>query len=311
MRFSIKIKLLRLLIKNFNEPVNFFYIMWFKFVIGSLYLWKLLSRDFSNIAFWPDKLLSGYPIDIYTPDYTLTTGIPPFFDIVTFHFIHYVIPFPNQQLFGWIQFFAIAASSLLIFVSPKYGRITGIFLYVLVAYLWGFIFRLGQDIDAVFLIQGSLLVYCLLPYKATIDYYRKVRFLVISIFVIYYFFSGLNKIIDLNYLEWFEFDLVNINSSFHLRYLNENFEYVPKLPELSNFTSYFINRFGASITYVGHLLVPILLFSSSTKKILLYWIFYSIFHLATSYVSILFSMNLLAWLLILPVYRLAYFNEKK
>lgn len=311
MNQSIKIKLYRALAANFNEPVNSCYILWFKIIVGFLYLWKLLSRDFSNISFWPESVLSGYPIDIYKPDYILTTGIPPFFDIATFHFIHYIAPFPSQQILILLQYIAIGLSLLLIFVSPKYGRIAAILLYVVVSYLWGFVFRLGQDIDAVFLIQGSLLMYCLLPYQATTDYYRKLRFLVLCVFVIYYFFSGLNKIIDLNYLEWFEFDLVNINSSFYLRYSSENFEYVPKLPNLNDSILYALNKYGAVVTYLMHLFVPALLFSAGAKKILFYWFFYSVFHLLSSYVSILFSMNLFAWLLILPVYRRFYWNEEK
>ena len=152
-----------MLLENYNEPVNIYYVLWFKFVVGGLYLWKLLSRDFSNISFWPDSVLSGYPIDIYTSGYVLTTGVPPFFDIATFHFIHYFLPFPNSNVLSLIQLFAIALSGLLIFAPPKYSRLIAIFLYISVSYLWGFVFRLGQDIDAVFLIQASLLVYCLLP----------------------------------------------------------------------------------------------------------------------------------------------------
>ncbi len=298
-----KIEIERCLVENFNEPVNVYYVIWFKFILGVLYLWKLLSRDFSNISFWPDSVLSGYPIDIYSQDYILTTGVPPLFDIVTFHFVHYVLPFPNSDVLSLLQFCAIGLSFLLIFALPKYSRLIAIFLYIIVSYLWGFVFRLGQDIDAVFLVQGSLLVYCLLPYEASIEYYKKLRFLVLCIFVLYYFFSGVNKIVDLSYEEWLKFDLVNINSSFHLRYLAENFEWTPKLPELDSQLLFGLNLFGALITYVVHLGAPILLFSAGTRKVLFYWFFYSLFHFLTIYLGILFSMNFLAWLLVLPVYR--------
>ena len=298
-----KIDIGKMLVKNFNEPVNVYYIVWFKLILGGLYSWKLLSRDFSNISYWPASVLSGYPIDIYSPNYMLTTGIPPLFDIVTFHFIHYVLPFPNANALSLVQFVALAASCIFILSPPKYSRFVGILLYLTASYLWGFVFRLGQDIDAVFLLQGSLLVYCLLPYEASPEYYKKLRFLVLCIFVIYYFSSGLNKIVDLSYSEWFKYDLVNINSSYHLAYQNENFEWVPKLPELGGEILHKLNLFGAFIAYAVHLFAPILLFSAGTKKILLYWLFYSVFHFLTVYVGILFSMNFVAWLLILPVYR--------
>ena len=48
-----------------------------------------------------------------------------------------------------------------------------------------------------------------------------------------------------------------------------------------------------------------------TKKILIAWVFYSLFHFLTIYVGILFSMNFLAWLIILPVYRWSFKNDKK
>ena len=56
--FSIlkKEKCHELLLRNFNEPVNFYYVHWFKSIVSILYLWKLLSRDFSN---YPKKKGGG------------------------------------------------------------------------------------------------------------------------------------------------------------------------------------------------------------------------------------------------------------
>lgn len=297
------IKIQKLLIRNFNEPVNVYYIIWLKIIIGTLYLWKLLSRDFSNISYWPESVLAGYPVDIYPPDFLLTTGVSPFFDIVTFHFIHYFCPFPTLNILQVIQFAAIILSFLIIITPPRFARSVGMILYVVVAYLWGFVFRLGQEIDAVFLLQGSLLVYCLVPYNESVEYFRKIRFLVLCIFVIYYFFSGLNKVIDLSYSEWFNFDLRNINNSANTRYIFEHAQWVPKIPLVDN---YFINGLifiSPAITYLVHLCAPVLLISSSTKKILLYYFFYSSFHFSTLFVGILFTMNFFAWLLVLPVYK--------
>ncbi|WP_435166723.1 hypothetical protein [Candidatus Pelagibacter bacterium nBUS_28] len=306
-------KISQLILNNYNSPINFYFVYWFKFIIGILYLWKLLSRDFSNIALWPVSVISGYPVDIYHPDYLLFMGIAPFFDLVTFHFIHYFISYPSEGIFSLLQNIAIFLSILLIFSPLRYSRITAIFLYFVVSYLWGFVFRLGQEIDAVFLIQSSLLVYALLPFENSFEYCKKLRFLALVVFVIYYFFSGLNKIVDLSYVEWFKFDLVNINSSFHLKYLLENLRYTPELPSFTKngLFYYILNDIGSAITYIVHLLFPLLLLYSDTKKILIAWFFYTMFHFLTIYVGILFSMNFLAWLIILPVYRWGFKNDKK
>lgn len=298
------------LIENYKQPVNATYFFWVKFILGSLYLWKLLSRDFSNIALWPENVIFGYPFDIYPPDFILTTGIFPLFDLVTFHFIHWILPLPSSDMFFYIQVMGIFLSMLFIISPGRYSRLIAISLYIIVAYLWGFVFRLGQDIDAVFLIQSSLLVFALLPYSNTTNYYQQLRFLILCIFVMYYFFSGINKLIDLSYYEWLQFDLVNINQSMYTSYLNDKSNYVPLLPINNIFLANFLNQLGALITYVVHLGAPLLLFSSSTYKIITYWLFYSLFHFMTIFVGILFSMNFVAWALILPVYKLNKYEKK-
>ena len=170
--------------KNFEEDVNQYYFYWFKLILGSLYLWKLLSRDFSNFALWPDSVIKGYPFDIYSIDYSLLTGIPILFDLTNFHFIHYIVPYPNIFVFNLLQNLAVIFCILFIFSNEKFSRIISIVLYILVSYLWGYVFRLGQEIDAVFLLQGSLLVFALLSNNHSIDYYRKLRFVTIVVFVI-------------------------------------------------------------------------------------------------------------------------------
>ena len=69
--FSIlkKEKCHELLLRNFNEPVNFYYVHWFKSIVSILYLWKLLSRDFSN---YPKKKGGGYLV--VPVNYALSTS---------------------------------------------------------------------------------------------------------------------------------------------------------------------------------------------------------------------------------------------
>jgi hypothetical protein len=203
-----------------------------------------------------------------------------------------------------VQVLAVLAAVIFVFCGEKVTQITAACFYIMIAYLWGFVFRLGQDIDAVFLIQGTLLMFVIIPAKGGSEYYRNLRFSIIIVFVIYYFSSGVNKIVDLNYLEWVKYDLVNINSSMHAAADNEHYWGVPKLPFADAVLwAKLLNVFGALLTYGVHLSAPLLLFSRSTSKIIIYWGFYSLFHFMTIFVGIFFTMNFFAWLILLPVYR--------
>ena len=277
--------------------------------MGGLYLWKLLSRDFSNIALFPESVISGYPIDIYSPDWILPMAIPPFFDLTNFHFIHYFLPTPDELIFTILQNLTIFLAIVFMFANGKVSKFVGIIFYILISYLWGFVFRLGQEIDAVFLLQGTLFVYCILPYEKNNQYYRKLRFLTLIVFVIYYFSSGLNKFIDLSYSEWLRYELTNINSSKVLAHLNENYLYVPEFPIQNENFKMILSKFGAPLSYIVHMLSPLLLLTSDIKKISVYWFFYTLFHFMTIYVGILFMMNFFAWLLIIPIYSLTKKND--
>lgn len=289
---------------NYNEPVDKRYFYYLKFILGSLYIWKLLSRNFSNFGEWPVTVISGYPIDIYPPDYMLITAVPILFDLVTFHFIHFFIPWPQGDTLELVQIAAVLSALVFIFSSEKYTRLSAIIFFILVSYLWGFVFRLGQDIDAVFLLQGCLLMFAVTPLTKIKDYYKNIRFLVFVIFVLYYFTSGFNKVIDLSYAEWAKYDLVEINISKAQASSAEGYMWAPLLPIPNEILSEFLNIFGALLTYLVHLIAPLLLFSRSTYKIFFYWIFYSLFHFMTIFVGIMFSMNFLAWMMLLPIYKL-------
>jgi len=291
--------------ENFYEPVDETYFFWWKFWLGGLFIWKLLSRDFSNIALWPASVISGYPVDIYNPnDYVQLTAIPPFFDLVTGHFVHWIVPFPSAYILGLVQTSAVIFAISFVCSPTRYSRLIGIIFYLHITYLWGFVYRLGQDIDAVFLLQGTLFIFCFLRFKGNKNYFREVRFSTLCIFVMYYFFSGFNKLIDLNYHQWFQFDIIEYNRMMVFAMNQDYYAYLPSLPENLETLKGLITIFGAAITYAVHLACPLLLLSSSTKKILFYWSFYSLFHFLTMYVTILFQMNFFAWLLVIPVYKL-------
>lgn len=296
------------LISNFYEDVNHLQFWWMKFWIGFLFIWKLLSRDFGNIHYWPENVINGYPIDIYQNGYVLLTAIPIIFDLVTFHFVHWFKVFPNLEI---LQTTAITLSILFIISPIRLTQYISIFLYLNLIYLWGFVFRLGQDIDAVFLLLGSLFVFCCVKPIYQKTYFRELRFGVLCIFVIYYFFSGFNKIVDLNYLEWFKFDLISLNKQYLLMFNTHKAFWWPVFPSwMQNFTIVF-SVIGAFVTYLVHISAPALLFDGSIRKILLYILFYVSFHFLTIYVGIFFQMNFFAWLLLIPIYKISSQNEER
>lgn len=293
---------------NFNENVDIRQFYWMKFWIGLLFLWKLLSRDFGNITYWPESVLSGYPIDIYRSGYILITGVPILFDIATLHFIHWFSFYPDPFS---VQIIAMILSVLFILAPVNKTRIVAIFLYASLIYLWGFVFRLGQDIDAVFLLLGSLFIFCLIKPEKNRVYYQELRMGILCIFVIYYFFSGFNKIVDLDYTQWIEFDLVTLNAEYARMFQKEQAYWWPLFPEVIQEISFFLSVFGALLTYIIHITAPLLLFSNSTSKMVIYIAFYLLFHFLTIYVGIFFHMNFFAWLILIPLYKIGYGTEGK
>ena len=94
--------------RNYEESVTKAYFYWVKAVVGGLYIWKLLSRDFTSVSIWPESVLAGYPVDIYKPDYVLTTAIWPIFDVSSFHFIHWILPWPSEPYLLAVQIFLLS-----------------------------------------------------------------------------------------------------------------------------------------------------------------------------------------------------------
>ena len=287
---------------NYDQIVSEKYFYFAKAVLALLFIWKILSRDFSNIALWPLSVLGGYPYDIYPPDY-LVLGIPGVFDLATFHWIHFFLPWPSANQFVLIETILIITLILFAFASVRLTRVFATISYVLIMWLWGFVFRLGQEIDAVFLLQGTLLVFVVFRPGAPENfgqYFKNVYYTIKVIFVIYYFFSGLNKLVDLSYIQWSEFDLVSLNQQFYNKYVDHGYLYVPRLLDFGKLGT-LLENLGALLTYIVHIIAPLLLFYGSKWKVLSFWLFYSVFHLMTAFVGILFTMNFFAFLLILPV----------
>jgi hypothetical protein len=294
--------ILEKIITKFEEEQPEIVLWQIKVVCAVVLVYKLLSRDFSNFGFWPESVLLGYPFDIYTPDYILLTAIPPLFDLTTFHFIHWFIPLPSAEQFYFLQNILILAAIALAVSPIRYTRMLGIVVYVICIYLWGFVYRAGQEIDAMFLIQGCLFVLAVIPRKANKEKYSGyVYSSVLLIFVFYYFFSGVNKIIDLSLIEWLQFDLLVANASLLLAFQELNYRSVFEFPDI-DFLPDITYTLSAAITYFVHLAAPMIFFQRTRLKLIFYWFFYSLFHLMTGYVGILFTANFFVWLAIIPLF---------
>ena len=196
---------------------------------------------------------------------------------------------------------------MLFVFKPYWSRWVALALFLILAYLWGFVYRLGQDIDSMFLVTGVL--FCFVFYPSGTVYENKavkkhreshLYSSVLMIFILYYFFSGFNKIIDLPPLDWFKYEIVNINRSFVQAYEVLDYLWVPSFP-VNGFDMFKmpLQVFGAVLTYFWHLTAPIMFFKRG--NIVWYWLFYSLFHVLTGFVGIVFMSNLIVWLCLVQV----------
>ncbi len=295
--------------KTYTEVIPAHQIFQIRLVIGCLLVYKLLSRDFSNIAYWSESLLSSSPFSIYSPiDYVLVTGINPIFDIVSLHFVHWILPYPTGETFKLLQYSACILAILFV-MKASWSRWIAIGLTLILAYLWGFVYRLGQDIDSMFLVTGALFCFMFYPGQVKEEGAEKkmareshLYSSILMIFILYYFFSGFNKIIDLSPMDWFSYEVVNINASFVQSYEVLGYLWVPRLDFFGfDFLKGPLQIFGAVFTYFWHLTAPFMFFKR--KNIIWYWMFYSLFHLLTGFVGILFASNFIVWLCVLQVRR--------
>jgi len=294
--------MLKKIVDKFEERQPDAVVWQIKVICAVVLVYKLLSRDFSNLGLWPESVLLGYPVDIYPPNYILLTAIPPIFDLISFHFIHWFVPIPNISQFYVLQHTLIIAAVALAISPLRYTRMIAVVVYVLCMYLWGFIYRAGQDIDAMFLLQGCFLVLAMIPRAGNErNYSGYVYSSVLLVFVFYYFFSGVNKVIDLSVLEWFQYSLFDINASKLLAAQELNYHAV-SVVEAPGWLLNLASFIGAAITYVVHLAAPLIFMHRSRGKLIFYWCFYSVFHVMSSLVGILFAANLLVWLAIIPIF---------
>lgn len=198
-------------------------------------------------------------------------GLPILTDIVTLHWVHWFIP--RLDVFGlrFIQGLSILALILHMFFGRGPRRIFAISCYCLLIYLWGHLFLAGQDVDAVALYFGLLLV--LVFSRHTDKPIWQIRELInlpanemagrtislfFLIFITYYFASGVNKLTDLRPWNWFTYDLVE--SMEMARVLSDyGFQKVPSYFECI-FDFKILNYIGPPLVYISHIVTPVLFF---------------------------------------------------
>lgn len=181
--------------------------------------------------------------------------------------------------------------------------------YCFLVYLWGYLFLLGQEVDAVDLYFGILIALGISSYREvpvwrlgalytqpkTIDAGRSFSN-VMLVFVLYYFASGTKKLTDLSPMEWFQFDLIGAIEEHSIRAAHGTLGTFDSFQYLHGLT--FFDYIGPPAVYLSHLLVPMVFFRRSL--ILKFFLFYFAFHLLTFGVGISFSGYIFVWAVLFP-----------
>lgn len=300
-------------LKLTKKPISEIDMGFARWIIYGFLVYKLLSRDFSSFGVLPAYLLDVYPIDVYGKNYFALFGFWPLTDLFTFHWIHWLLPFPGERVLSAVQWLAIFACGMTAVFGRGPYRVFAISGYVLAIYLWGFLFRSGSDIDAMFLVLSAALIYCFSNHTERLTVTNLhlagnertagagwLYSAFIMSFIIYYFASGVNKLVDITVLDWFRFDLVQ---SIGYELDREKLGYTVNVPDIFSHIRhwYFLNYIGVPAVYLSHLLVPLMFFRRSL--IPGFWFFYAMFHFLASGVGILFFGNFIVWFVFLPVHR--------
>ena len=293
-------------------------VLWARVILCITLLYKLFSRDFSifGLANQHNWFFNHYPQAQYSISSGINfLGIKPIVDIFSFHWIHWVLPFPSELVLSFIQRTVITLLIIILFVGG--GKKKGLYIlaYILISYLFGFIWRTNGEIDAVFMQFQVLLLFCFYQEKEPLTLFdRNIKLLqysrksgwffsmIILIFGCNYFLAGMNKLIDLSILDWFRFDLYNVSLMINKQailggdhYIINVISFLREHPsfELINVTVAFtyLMELGAIAMFFNRRLIPFLM------------IYFISFHIITSLVNILFMGNILMWLIFIPVYR--------
>lgn len=317
---SININLKRLFYKSWKRNFTSEEITYVRILLYGVVLYKLLSRDFSNFGFIPEELLNFYPINHYTQDLRDFTGIKLTVDLLTFHWIHWFISFPSENILQKIQLFTISIVTVTIIFGSGKKNIFPIISYIFLIYLWGYLYRSSSDFEGTQLILQICLLFCffdkgdkglldLIGQKKEINDLKKQKsrniffFLMTLLVGAYYFNSGLHKLYDLSLSQWFQYELTQSISMFLDQIKLGNFRHIPQIfefvPEIN-----FINYSAVVFIYVSHLLAFLMIYNRESIKNFLY--IYVFFHFMVYGVGINFLGNVFVLMLFIPI---SYFKQ--
>jgi len=300
--------------KKLYEPAPASVIGWTRIVVLSILLFKFLSKDYSLFGYIPTELLYYYPADAYSSieGYALF-GFQWMVDLFSFHWIHWFISFPTEKTLWFLQRILMIWLTVTIIFGGGYKKLNYLVIYSIGMYLFGFLFRTGSDIDAIFILMQIVLLLFLFRDKETylllgkqqnpLNYSKENGWffsMTLLIFIGYYFLSGITKIVDISLLDWSRFELANLSELYKVK--QELGDDITKC-YLRDFLigNSWIDTLGTSLIYLEHLLIPILFFKR--KYIPAAWFIYLFLHLGTLTVNILFAGVILSWLVFLPVHR--------
>lgn len=304
-------------LNQFRLPAHELDMSFARWIIFGFFIYKLLSRDFTTFAYMPDFLMNSYPAYIFGPNFYALMGTQFFTDLASFHWIHWFITLPDASTLFVLQWLTITLCALTCVFGRGPHNSLAIITYVFVSYMWGYMWRTCNEVDAVFLALGCMLVYCFTMHREHLTLWRPgfgakasaeagwamQGFLMV--FVIYYFASGMNKIIDITLIDWFRFDLVQITEYERDRYILGYYKDIPPLFDAFR-GHYWLNYIGVPLVYLSHLFIPLIFYDRS--RIPYFWYFYMTFHFMSWGVGILFTGNFIMWFVFLPISRLFYKN---
>lgn len=313
-------KILETFNKKLYEPAPASFIGWTRIVILFLLLYKFLSRDYSLFGYLPEGLAEVYPAYVFDPlDAYVLLGFKWLVDFFTFHWIHWFFSFPSEVMLHYIQLFLEFMLVLSLFFGGGYKKLNYLIIYILGMYLLGFLFRIGADIDEIFVQMQIVLLLFLFREKETYVLFFKQQeplnytkengwffSMVLLIFIAYYFLAGFTKIVDISLLDWGRYEVSNLSA------LNQI-----KLELGDDRGWFFLRDFfaknslldipGTTLVYLEHLLIPLLFFRR--EYLLVVWFTYFIFHLSSLSINLLFTGVFLSWIVFLPVHKI--FQKKK
>lgn len=295
---------------TYNAPGYDFNINVARLFVCAFLIWKLFSRDYGFFGTVPEELFYFYPYQLYPMDkWILWTGLPVIQELLTFHWIHWILPHPSVNVLRGIQAAAMLSLACLAVFGKGPKSAILIVTYSLLIYLWGYLFLLGQDIDAVAIYFGILVALGIsrhadVPVWKLPALYRQPKSIdggrafstVLLVFVFYYFASGVNKLTDISFLEWLQFDLVGAIERHSIVAAHHTVDTIDFFQILHGMT--YFNYFGAPAVYISHICVPFVFFRR--RMIFKFFIFYLMFHLLTFGVGISFSGYIFVWSVLFP-----------